>query len=342
MKKSILFIAVLFMSFAAKAQSNYNLVIFSEDGEPFFAFVNGIRQNDKPETNIRVTGLNSEALNVRVEFENKALPKLKQNMMPEPGFEHTVNIRRNMKKELKMQYFGKVALAEAPKGSATSVAYHTSENPYAAGSSGTPEPVNGASAAEIKSGNNGNTSVTSTTTTTRVNSDPNNVSININLGGQGMNMDVRAAEVGHVQSSSSTTVTTSSSSSSSGSGTEKNAATGKTAPAQPQEKAVTAGSAGGCRTAMDNASYDKMKKSIESKPFSDTKMSTAKIAAKNTCMSLAQVKGICSLFSMDDDKLSYAKFAYDYCLDKSSYYQVGDVFSFSATTEDFNKFLEGK
>ena len=78
MKKSVLFFAALFvLTIGSFAQGTYNVVIFSEDGQPFYAFVNGIRQNDKPETNIRVTGLNSSALNVRVEFQDPALPKLK-------------------------------------------------------------------------------------------------------------------------------------------------------------------------------------------------------------------------------------------------------------------------
>ncbi|NBQ47889.1 MAG: DUF4476 domain-containing protein [Sphingobacteriia bacterium] len=69
-------------------------------------------------------------------------------------------------------------------------------------------------------------------------------------------------------------------------------------------------------------------------------MSTARIATKNTCLSVKQVKEIASLFNMDDDKLAYAKFAFDYCVDKANYYEVSDVFSFSSTTDDFNKFLD--
>jgi len=331
MKKSILLIGAMFvMGLNFIAQNNYNLIIFSEDGDPFFAFVNGIRQNDKPETNIKVTGLNSEALNVRVEFENKALPKLKQNMMPEFGFEHTVNIVKNMKKEMKMRYFGKVALAEAPKSSASTVAYHTSENPVT---------TSGNSSEFNTSDGSTNTSVTTTTTTTKVNSNPGDVSINVNMGGAGMNVNINGMENGQgsMNSSSSTTVTTKSSTSSSSTGggdaTVKN-------PAPKSEPVAQPVSTSGCRGAMPTANYDKMKKSIDDKPFSDTKMSTAKVATKNSCLSVEQIKGICGLFSMDDDKLAYAKFAYNYCTDKANYYQVSEIFSFSGTTDSLNKFLE--
>jgi hypothetical protein len=323
MKKSILLLAgLILLGLNSIAQDTYNLVIFSEDGDGFFAYVNGIRQNDKAETNVKITGLNSQALSVRLEFEDKALPKLKQNMMPEAGFEHTVRIKKNMKKEMKMQYFGRVALADAPQSSASTVAYHTSENTMSSSSS---------------SGNiaGDGTSVITTSTTTKVNSNPNNVSVTINAGGTGISTNIDGMNQGNgsMSSTSSTTVnnTTSSSTSSSSGGTVKS--TKSEAAAQPLSN-------GGCNTVMTAGNFEKMKQSVESKPFSDTKMSTAKIATKNACLSTTQIKAICALFSMDDEKLAYAKYAYNYCIDKGNYYQVSEIFSFSATTEELNKFLE--
>jgi hypothetical protein len=321
MKKSIfIFAALILTSLVAISQNTYNLVIFSEDSEPFYAFVNGIRQNDRPETNIRVTGLNSEALNVRVTFENKALPQLKQNMAPEPGFEHTINIRRNRKKEIKMQYFGQVPLNEAPQGSAANIPFHTDEHPLQS----TSEVSNSGSM-------NSNTSITTTQTNTQLNNNPEKVAINVNIGGLGMNMNVDVPNQGTtVHSSSSTTVTSSSSSSSSKTPVKT---TGSPASTQSASNA-------GCSTAMNSSSYEKMKESIASKPFSETKMSTAKVATKNACLTSDQIRGICELFSMDNDKLAYAKYAYNYCIDKNNFYHVSEVFSFSATTDDLNKFLE--
>ena len=91
---------------------------------------------------------------------------------------------------------------------------------------------------------------------------------------------------------------------------------------------------------MSNDAFNRMKANIEAKPFSDTKMSVARIATKNACLSVNQVKEVCKLFNMDDDKLTYAKFAYDYCVDKANYYEVSDAFSFSTTQEELLKFLD--
>ena len=93
---------------------------------------------------------------------------------------------------------------------------------------------------------------------------------------------------------------------------------------------------------MSANAFNQLKNSVEQKPFSDTKMSTAKIATKNNCLSSTQILEICKLFSMDNDKLAYAQFAYDYCTDKSNYYILSEVFAFSSTQEKFNAFLDAK
>ncbi len=328
----------------AFAQNTYNVVLFSEDGEPFFAFVNGIRQNDRAETNIRVTNLNSEILNVRVVFENKANPQLKQNFNFDPGFEHTINIKRNMKKEIKMRYFGQSPLDEVSNTSIATIPFHTTENAIE-----TSAPVvNTSVGSSNATGSSGNVAVSGTTvvTTTTQNGNTNatgggtNGSISINMGGVNMSVNTNINDMEVMpQTNSSTvvskTVTTTSSSS-------------MTTPRQEtvvrNEVAPVAASAvnTGCASPMSPAAYAKMKKAIEDKPFSDTKMSTAKVASKNACLSADQIAGICKLFSMDDDKLAYAKYAYPFCVDKESFYNVSNVFSFSSTTDALNKFLEQK
>ncbi len=313
---------LLFLSLITFSQK-VNLVVFSEDGYKFYAFVNGIKQNNMAESNVKITDVTPN-ISLRVEFEDIALPQLKQNMALEPGFEHTAKITRDMKKQLKLRYFGQVALNDASSGSVPTVAYHTAENSNAGN-------YNTAATA------NGNTNYT-TTSTTRVNtntaSNPNGAAVNINV--DGMNMNVTGIDThGNTTSSSSTTVTSTSSSSSSS--PHHNHLHQTVQPAESTNVNATTA----CRAAMSPASFDKMKQSVEAKPFSDTKMSTAKVATKNNCISVSQVKEICKLFSMDDDKLAYAKFAYDYCVDKGNYYLVSDVFSFSSTTDDLNKFIEG-
>jgi Domain of unknown function (DUF4476) len=338
MKKQLFFFLGLCMSLSIFAQDKINLVIFAEDGDPFYAFVNGVRQNNKPETNVKVTDV-SPNVSLRVEFENKALPQLKQTMPLDAGFEHTMRIKRDMKKQLKLRYFGSVPLAESQAGIPT-VAYHVSEEPSATYNTA---PNTSNSNSNSSSQVNANTTITTSTTTTTKNTSkgsPNseNASVNISMGGVGISMNVNGMgqdmdNTANINTTTSTTVTTTQSSSGSNNTITEPPVINKKQPATTIKQE-------GCSAAMSPASFSKMKQAVESKPFSDTKMSTAKIATKNGCVSANQVMEICKLFSMDDDKLVYAKYAYDYCVDKANYYTVSEVFSFSSTTDDFNTFLE--
>ncbi len=329
-------LAILFILFSAgmTAQEKINLVIFSEDGDAFYAYVNGVRQNDKYETNVKVTGV-SPNVSLRIEFENKAYPQLKKSSYYEPGMEHTVRIKRDVKQVVKLTYFGQTSLAESQNTGATTIAYHAAENPVntAPASNSTSQPNQTNTNGYNSNVSVGGTTVTSTTTTTTGN---DNVNMNINMGGIGINMNVNTnMPVTHQQTITSTTV------SSRGSATLSEGNGSSTIQNNNQVAAASNNNVkAGCTVAMNSASFSKMKQNVEAKPFSDTKMSTAKIATKNACLSVNQIKEICQLFSMDEDKLAYAKYAYDYCVDKSTYYEVSEVFSFSSTTDEFNKFLE--
>ena len=323
MKKHVFLLAGLFiLSLSVFAQNNLNLVIFSEDGDLFFAYVNGIRQNDSPQSNVKITGLTSPNISLRVEFNDKALPQLKQNMALELGYEHTAKIKRDMKKQLKLRYFGQTPLNNSSSPDQNTVAYHSAENPISDNPQG--------------SSTTANTHVTSTTVTTTQSYNTADPSVNINMGGVGISMNVSGMDPNGttMNTTTSTTVTNSSYSSGSSSTTNHNSTESVETNANVKNS--------GCAMAMAAVDFDKMKKSVEAKPFSDTKMSTAKVATKNACLSVNQVKEICKLFSMDEEKLAYAQFAYDHCVNKANYYQVSEVFSFSSTTDEFNKFLEDK
>jgi hypothetical protein len=341
MKKSvILFIGVLMMGLTSLAQDRVNLVVFSEDGDAFFVYINGVKQNNQALANVKVTDVTPN-VSLRIEFENKAYPQLKQNMPLNPGYEHTFRIKKDSKQQLKLRYFGQVALAEATSGPAT-VQYHIADPNDAGATEGNYNPnmnVNTTTnSTKVNTNMNGgmNTNVNTTVSTQRTTKSNDDVSINVNVGGMGINMNVNGMGINTnsgMNTTTSTTMTSSSSSSSSGNfNNNQNTNT--------SSNTTTAPSKAGCTMAMSQASFDKMKASVEAKPFSDTKMSTAKLATKNACVSVNQVKEICKLFSMDEDKLAYAKYAYAYCINKSEYYQVSEIFSFSSTTDDFNKFLE--
>lgn len=94
---------------------------------------------------------------------------------------------------------------------------------------------------------------------------------------------------------------------------------------------------------VSNTDMMDIKNSINNSSFDNTKMTVGKqaIAAKK-CLTVSQIKEILGLYSFESSKLEVAKYAYDYCVDKSNYYQVNDVFSFTSSKDDLTKYIAGK
>ena len=120
-----LFSITVFVSIAmmANSQANYNLVIFSEDGMPFTAYVNAVPQNQEPMTNILITDLRSPSAVIKIVFAEPGAPELKKNLyFQEPNTEVTMRIVET-KKGLRLKYFGEVPIAQAPATQATEIVY---------------------------------------------------------------------------------------------------------------------------------------------------------------------------------------------------------------------------
>ncbi len=92
--------------------------------------------------------------------------------------------------------------------------------------------------------------------------------------------------------------------------------------------------------AMNGADFADLKNSVERQSFSDTKMTIAKQGTKGGFFTASQIREMMNLFTFETNKLEYAKFAYTYCIEKNKYYQVNDVFSFSSSVDELNKYLE--
>ncbi|MBN8704023.1 MAG: DUF4476 domain-containing protein [Bacteroidetes bacterium] len=94
-----------------------------------------------------------------------------------------------------------------------------------------------------------------------------------------------------------------------------------------------------CPNAMNSNDFAAAKKSISSKSFEDSKLTVAKQLTSRNCLSSLQVKEIVELFSYENTKLQYAKFAYRYTVDRGKYFLVNDAFQYESSITDLNNFL---
>ena len=65
--------------FNANAQNN-DLVIFAEEATPFYLVMNGIKQNETAETNVKIPNINNDRVSVKVIFEDKSISPVSKNI----------------------------------------------------------------------------------------------------------------------------------------------------------------------------------------------------------------------------------------------------------------------
>lgn len=337
LKKVFLSTALCLVSFLMMAQSS-NVILFTENGEKFTAILNGIRQNDRPETNVKITGLNAEFYKLKVIFDSQALGEKNFNLAIQLGNETSYCVKKNNKGEYVIRFVSSVPVAQAPTAPATQSVVVYNANPAA-----TPAPTETTVV---------NQQTTSTTTNGTGNPDNVNINMGFNMGANGgsINMNVSGMD-GETQSSSttvhSTTTTTTTTTSSSGYSTPPPPPAHSHPHQDPPPPAPVNYLPGyngpiGCPMPMSPADFSDLKKSLMSKSFEETRLTIAKQVVGSQCLLTGQVKELIGCFTFEDSKLQMAKFAYDHTYDIGNYFKVNDVFTFESSIEELNEYIESK
>lgn len=341
MKRTLLFAFILVSTSITAISQNSNAVFFNQTNTRFQVVLNGVLQNNSYETNVKVTDLKFEgSYKVTINFEDAVHPSITKSIyIMDKNTEYSYEIAKNKKGIFVLKQSGMVAIENAPK---------TVENQAAVQYSTTAPTQTTTQSTSTVLAPQTDVNTTETITTTTVINDPanaENVSMGVNVGGVGMNINVNINDGGMntgtaVQSTTThTTTTTKVTSNTSSNDAYLNNSEMTT---NPVHEAVPAQPLDGCYQAVSSTDFSAGKNTIKKQSFADTQLKTAKTFTKNNCLSVAQIKEVIGLFSFEESKLEYAKYAYDYCVDKKNYYQVADVFTFSGSVDELNEFLETK
>lgn len=182
MKKITLLTVLLFCSIAFAQESR--LTIFSEDGDEFYVFLNGIRQNEQPVVNIAVDYLVNEYYDAKIVFADESIPDIEKRHLLTVDVDgrrgEVVYKIKNTKRGKRLRYFSFTPFqAILPPPSNVSVIHYNSV-PLG--------PIQ--------------TTTTTTTTTTGGAGDNVNIGVGVNVDGVGVGINVNAG------SSTTTTTTT--------------------------------------------------------------------------------------------------------------------------------------
>ena len=275
----------------AQNQSVGALTIFSEDGDKFTLILNGEKQNEIPQANVRVEDLPQPVYNARILFQDGALGVIEKANLPVANPEGTLmdvtyKVRKDKNGKLKLNYFSAVAIQSNYIPPAGMYVHHFGRQDAVANNT--------------------------TTTTTTTMSAP--ATTGMTMSAPGMTVTINQPVV-----TETTTVTTTNSSSG-------------TMPA-------TAAQTSGCSGPMEFSDFAAAKKTVSGNSFEDGKLSSARTIVTSNCLCVNQIMEICRLFGYEETKLTFAKFAYKYCVDPRNYFKVVGVFSFDASKEDLNHFI---
>ncbi len=302
MKRLLIIIFLTFpLMLIAQKQKTGNLSIFSEDGDKFILILNGEKQNDIAQSNLRIEELPQPYYNAKIIFSDSTILPLSKNnlLIADPDgimMDVTYKIKKDKSRKAKLNYFSAIPVQQDYIPASGVSVYH-----YGNPSMGS---------ATI------NTTTSTTTTTTS-----DGVSASINMNGAGLNVVIKDP---YLENTSSTTTTTQTSSTS---GTHSNA----------NSNTNTKVNCNGWP--MNAADFSAALKTISNSSFDESKLTTAKSISAKNCLSTDQVVKICQLFSFEDSKLIFAKHAYKRTTDQNNYFKVNNVFSFESNKEELSNFI---
>lgn len=329
--KRILLLSLFVAAFVCKISAQSTVTVFNQEGEKFWVIINGIKQNDTPQTNVQVSGLTEQNYKVKVIFENSSLPAIDKNIYTRDYDGKYLSTSYEVRKDNKGSYALKLAsYNEIP--AAASAQYSTPlvivEKPVSV--------------------NNNQTTQTTTTVVTG-NTQANGGSVSINavdpVTGEGINMNVSVnAGTTGVVNGATTTTTVTTSTTTTNNGYQPDDLDHHNDNQQKPDHYIMQGYSGqiGCPWPMSEPDFQSAKGSISSKSFEDSKLTIAKQILGSNCMLCYQVRDFMNLFSFEATKLDFAKFAYSRVFDQGNYYKLNDAFTFESSIDELNAFINNK
>ena len=315
MIKKITFSAILLFTSLSFAQLGPvgHLTIFSEDGDRFTLILNGEVINDVPQTNLRVEDLNQPYYNAKIRFEDKTLMDITKNNLMLTDVDGifsdvTYKIRRdkNNKTKMKLNYFSSIPVRPdfIPPSNVHVIHY------------GQPRPAVVVPVQQPVVG------VTQTTTTTTTQTGGAAMGVGVSVGGVNMGITINDSMGGGAVTQTTTTTTT----------------VGGGHVADHIEPVR------GCngRSCMTAGNFNAALATIKKQSFEDTRLKTAKQVITANCLNVDQIMQIANTFNFEDNKLEFAKYAYDYCIEPRNYFKLNGIFSFSSNVDELSDYVQSR
>ncbi|MGI9191019.1 MAG: DUF4476 domain-containing protein [Chitinophagaceae bacterium] len=352
-------IVLLCLLFSVRAQAQWlptaNLTIFSEDGYKFFLILNGERMNDEAQTNIRIEELPQPYYNARIIFEDKTQkPISKNNLMLTDANgvpqDVTYKIKKDKSGKQLLRFYSFIPAEQ-------NMVRPTNATVYRFGAPA--QPIFGPGIQANVNTPLGNFNYGSTQQGTNIN--VNVPGVNVNVNGNGGAPRGRAQQGGNGNYNNGYNNNGGYNQGNQGGYNNGNYNQGNNGYNQGYNNGYNQGNNGynqgynnggyqqgqayhfdpnqPCATPMLQRDFDEARALIAKEGFDDTRLNTAKQVMAQNCLNVSQIIVLCKLFSFEDTKLEFAKFAYPYCSEPRNYFKVNSVFNFDASKQELNSYM---
>lgn len=299
-KNIYLTLGLSLLTIVTYAQDFNQMTVYSESGLAFTLYVDALQQNDVPVPNVFIPEIPYGAYTVRIDFEDPNLPDIVRKNLPVGESSSQGHLKYVIRKSIR----GNLVLRFQ--------GYTPLET----------EPPTGVYVVTPAAVATTSTITTTTTTQSTNTGNPDGVSVNFNLGGLSISA---SANDGGLNGSITSTSTTTSSTVTSSSATSNTTVIGTNyAP---------------CEGPMPGDRFLSAKRQLADESFDDSRLSTAKSIIQANCFTSEQILTVCQLFDFEDNRLEFAKYAYDFCLDQQNYFQVNQAFDFSDSADELDKYV---
>jgi Domain of unknown function (DUF4476) len=111
---------------------------------------------------------------------------------------------------------------------------------------------------------------------------------------------------------------------------------------EPANNSGSVGLNGGYRGLMTYKEFETLKERIKQNTFDSGKLEAAKNLTRSNSLTANQVAEIANLMTMDNNRLEFAKFAFEFTYDRENYSTVVNTMAFTNNRRSLEQFIGGK
>ena len=303
------------------------LTIFHQDGEKFWVIIDGVKQNTAPQYTIFLDSLKGDFVKVKIIFDNEKIKDINKTIPLKDENDkcvHSKYVIKKVKNEYVMRLYSyEPIIIESKKNEIVNDVQLNNQQPQQELNVQRPQQVQQNLQLQQPANQNQQQGGIGATIIDPTTGQPISVNVSFNVpvtDPQNINQPQQEFSQNQVQKPIQTQV--------------QNIEKQPQFQQQPQQISPT------YYQPMSPEDFASAKASISSKSFEDSKLTLAKQIAASNHLTSKQVKEIMQLFSFEDSKLDFAKYAYKYVYDPNNYYIVNDAFKFSSSIDELNEFIK--